>query len=49
MDKLTEMGGRLVEKRNPEEFEGVQLPQFNDKHDPDGPGESLQLPKSLSF
>ncbi|RUS72067.1 hypothetical protein EGW08_020172 [Elysia chlorotica] len=39
MDKLTEMGGRLVEKRNPHEFEGVELPQFNAKKDPNGPGE----------
>ncbi|KAK3759426.1 hypothetical protein RRG08_009099 [Elysia crispata] len=39
MDKLAEMGGRLVEKRKSEEFEGVELPQFNSKQDPTGPGE----------
>ena len=44
MDKLAEMGGRLVEKRKSEEFEGVELPQFNSKQDPTGPGE-VSLPK----
>ncbi|GFR90386.1 polypeptide N-acetylgalactosaminyltransferase [Elysia marginata] len=39
MDKLVEMGGRLVDKRNSGEFEGVVLPQFNDRKDDSGPGE----------
>ncbi|XP_012941011.1 polypeptide N-acetylgalactosaminyltransferase 5 [Aplysia californica] len=42
LEKLTEMGGALVEKRPPSAFEGVNLPPFVDTSDRNGPGDSGQ-------
>ncbi|CAL1538257.1 unnamed protein product [Lymnaea stagnalis] len=39
MDKLAEMGGILVKKRPAAVFDGTELPPFNAKRDPSGPGE----------
>ncbi|GFO06547.1 polypeptide n-acetylgalactosaminyltransferase [Plakobranchus ocellatus] len=39
LHKLAEMGGRLVKKKKPEDFESVEFPTFNDNKDWNGPGE----------
>ncbi|KAH9505791.1 Polypeptide N-acetylgalactosaminyltransferase 5 [Bulinus truncatus] len=42
LDKFYALGGKLVEKRSPDAFSGVELPNFNSQLDGAGPGEGGQ-------
>ncbi|KAI8789545.1 polypeptide N-acetylgalactosaminyltransferase 5 [Biomphalaria glabrata] len=41
-DKLSALGGTLVEKKSPDAYNGVELPVFNNQLDANGPGEGGQ-------